>query len=498
MAVEGTSWVDPDAPGWVRHPASDDEWDELAADYGGDSDVSAPFNRIVEVVRENDCRTVVVENRYVDLDYRSEYAAFWAHRFQSPPPFARRLHFFGTLVAADQLHELPEEAVDAYLGYVVCRPILLGAVGRTVLRPPASMEPSVTTAIVDEVTLFGTLLKVRGAPFCQQDTEFLRCAHAAAWMCHYTAVRRGFVGRRPTATFSGVAPPLLSVHRSLPSRGLTPHQVQAVFGAMDQPALTLDFDSLPRVPGVADPTPLSDHDGNRLPGGLWDTRMVSIICRYVNSGFPVFIGTANHAFTVVGWTRENGEINFFINDDARGPYLRVDSPLTDAPRRPWQLMMVPLPPKVYLSGEMAETIAYTTFTSLGAAAGASSSMTDLATGLGSGTVKLRTYLQDGSEYKRGLQERGLEDASRRILRLARLPHFVWVVEAHDTGRCQPGEPCVIAEAVFDSTSHDRRPRHDALIGPGFLATFPPGGVPERLATTQHRWGSHLDRAGVAH
>lgn len=498
MAVEGTSWVDPDTHGWVRHPISDDDWDELAADYGGDVAVSAPFKRIVEVVRENGCETVVVENRYVDLDYRSEYAAFWAHRFRSPPPFTRRLHFFATVLNDDQLHALPKEAAEAYLGYVVCRPVPLGAVGRTVLRPPASMEPSVTTAVEDEVTLFGKRLTVRGAPFCQQDTEFIRCAHAAAWMCHYTAFRRSLVGRRPTATFSGLAPPLLSVHRPLPSKGLTPRQVQAIFSAMDQPALTLDFDDLPRVPGVPDPTPQSDPDGKPLPGGLWDTRMISIICRYVNSGFPVFIGTTNHAFTVVGWTREGGEIRFFINDDARGPYLRVDSPLTDAPRKPWQLMMVPLPPKVYLSGEMAETIAYATLTSLGAATGASALMTDLATGLGSGSVKLRTYLEDGSDYKRGLSDRGLEEETRKALRLARLPHYVWVVEAHDTKRCQPGNPCVVAEAVFDSTSHDQRPRYDALIGPGFAATFPPGGKPVRLATGQECWGSHLDRAGVTH
>jgi hypothetical protein len=267
---------------------------------------------------------------------------------------------------------------------------------------------------------------------------------------------------------------------------------------MDQPALTLDFDDLPGVPGVPNPTPESDTDGNLLHGGLWDTRMISIICRYLNSGFPVFIGTLNHAFTVIGWTRENSDIHFFINDDQRGPYLRVESPLIDDPRKPWQLMMVPLPPKVYLSGEAAEATAYTTFTSIGAATGASPSMTALATGLGAGTIKLRTYLQHSSDYKEHLESRGFEDVSREFLRLARLPHFVWVVEAHDTAHCQPDGPCVIAEAVFDSTSHDRRPRHDALIGPGFVIALPPGGTPVHSPTSQFRWGSRLDGAGVAH
>jgi hypothetical protein len=42
----------------------------------------------------------------------------------------------------------------------------------------------------------------------------------------------------------------------------------------------------------------------------------------------------------------------------------------------------------------------------------------------------------------------------REYRLARLPRLVWVVEAVDRRRRQRGEPCVLGEAVFDSTSTD--------------------------------------------
>jgi hypothetical protein len=498
MAREGSDWVDPDTHGWVRRPATDGDWAELVDDYGGDSELSGPFQRVVEVVRENECVSVVIENRYVDADYRSEFAAFWAPRFADRSPFARRLHFFAADVDDENIHALPHEVREAYLGYAVCRPVELGAVGRTVLRWPKSLDGSVLAHIDDEVSLFGNRLTVRGAPFCQQDTEFLRCAHAAAWVCHYTAYRRGLVGRHLTAAFAHSAPGLLSPHRALPSKGLTPHQVQAIFAAMGQPAVMLDINGLPRVQGVPNPTPLSDSDGNRLPGGLWDSRIFSIICRYLNSGFPVFIGTADHAFTVVGWKRDGAHVRFVVNDDARGPYLRIDSPLDDVPRRPWQLMMVPMPPKVYLGAEGAENAGYTTLSVLGAATGASASMTSLSVNVANGDVALRTLLLDGNHYKDKLRQRGVDAETVRLLSLARLPHYVWVVEAHDVMKCAADEPCVIAEVVFDSTSHDARPRKDALLGPGFASTFPPGGAPATITTSVPNWRSHLEELGAAH
>ena len=506
--AEGAAWVDPDRSGWVRHPASEADWDKLISDYGGDPQFADPFRRIVEVVRENGCTSVVIENRYVDADYRSEFSAFWASRFADRSPFARRLHFFASEIAEAEFPSLPESAAETYLGYVVCRPVELGAVGRSVIRWPSSMDGSVITSVEDNVTLFGNALTVHGAPFCQQDTEFLRCAHAAAWVCHYTAYRRGFVGRRLTADFAAVAPGLLSEHRKLPSKGLTPRQLQAIFETMGQPAVTLDINDLPKVQGVINPTPVTlppadpsapPQNQAPLPGGLWDTRITSIICRYLNSGFPVFIGTSKHAFTVVGWRRrDNGDVNFIINDDQRGPYLPVESPLEDEPRRPWQLMMVPMPPKVYLGAEGAENHAYTMLSVMGAAAGAPPALTDLTLRLASSEVKLRTLLLDGSEYKRRLVARGLDAAAFTELRLARLPHYVWVVEAHDIARCAAGGPCVIAEVLLDSTSHEERPRKDAIIGPGLAVTFPPGAEPKALPTHTDAWASNLSVPGAAH
>ena len=58
--------------------------------------------------------------------------------------------------------------------------------------------------------------------------------------------------------------------------------------------------------GVETPVAPLPAEGQRAPHpGAWDTRLFSIICRYLNSGFPVLVGTTNHAFTLVGWYRED-------------------------------------------------------------------------------------------------------------------------------------------------------------------------------------------------
>jgi hypothetical protein len=324
----------------------------------------------------------------------------------------------------------------------------------------------------------------------------LRCAHAAIWGCHYTAFRRGLVGRRNTAELAELVPALLSARRALPSPGMKPEQIQAVFAATGQPALIYAIDQLPEVLGVEKPTPKFDARGNRLPAGLWDTRLFSVLCRYLNSGFPVMVITTNHAFNIVGWFVRGGRIRFVVCDDQGSPYEVVDNPFKDH-RGPWVGLMVPLPPKVYLSGEMAENWGHRTFSSVGSNPGVPASWRSLAQALGMQPkgVSLRSFLRDSREYKSALLVQGRDASTVRQLRLARLPHYVWVVEAHERSRRNAGRPCVIAEILFDPDSSDhehRRPRRDSLSLPGLTVITPPDGgeavpIPER----KQSWRSQL-------
>jgi len=486
------SWVDNDTHGWIFHPSGDVEWKALADQCGG----GPRFEVVLDVARSNRARTVVVENRYIDADFRSDFSTFWSKRFDVVPQFCRRVHFFRRRLTDDQLHNLP--ARPGYLGYSVLRPgpHIDGHIGRTVLVPPPKLRAATLATIDDEVSLFGNALSVTGAPFSEQDGEYLRCAHAAIWLCHYSAFRRGLVGRRLTADLVALTPALLSAVRALPSPGMTLEQIQAVFAATGQPALLYWLNKMPRVPGVVNPTPSLYPSGDPLPSGYWDTRLFSVICRYLNSGFPVMIANASHAFVLVGWFRRRGRIRFVACDDQQQPYEVIDSPFTDA-RAPWLAIMVPLPPKVYLSGEMAETWGHRSFRALGAASGVTKAWRDLNQALATVPkgASLRTFLRDARDYKATLahQHRGRDVV--RELRLARLPHYVWVVEAHDRAAREAGRPPVIAEILFDPNSSDhlhRQPRSDAVSMPGLTVVTPPdGGKPVPVRYRERPWRSQL-------
>ena len=327
-----TPWVDPDTHGWVHHPRSAADWDGLLSEYGAAPD--SPLANVFAAARANRCRTVIVENRYVDPDYRSEYSAFWSHRFLDRPAFARRMHFFRRRIAESDIHSLP--ANHGYLGYCTLRPLSQGLVGRTMVAPPDRLAAKATLVLTtDHVSLWGNRLSVRGVPFCEQDVEYLRCAHAAAWMCHYYAVCEGLVGRKLTAELVELTPVGGNVERALPSKGLFPHQLQSIFGASGQPALFYGVSHLPSVEGVQDPPQKLAPDGKTgLDRGLYDTRIFSIICRYLNAGFPVLVGTIDHAFVIVGWYRERGtRIRFVACDDQHGPYELVKSPFKTGAHR---------------------------------------------------------------------------------------------------------------------------------------------------------------------
>jgi hypothetical protein len=479
-------WIAPGIEAETLHPVTGEDWQQIAEVYDGPSRASRPLRTVLEVVRESGCRTVVVEHRYIDQDFRSEHAAFWAQRFEIPSPFTRRLHFFSCEIRDEDLHRLPEDA--GYLGYTVLRPVEAGRVGRTVIAPPPRLANATMTAIEETVSLFGNDLEVRGVPFCEQDAEYLRCAHAAAWVCHYIAVRRGLIGRRSTADLVELTPNVLSSERALPSKGLTLHQLQAVFGALGQPAIHYGFSSLPDVQGVDTPEPPETPDGRELAPGFWDTRCISIICRYLNSGFPVLVAGDCHAWVLVGWKRDDdGAVVFVACDDQIGPYEEIRDPFGHY-RAPWHSIMVPLPPKVFLPAETAENHAHMLLRSIWSS---NPELRPLASGLASGEVQLRTYLRNVRTVKRDIAEQTSSDEVLRGLRMLPLPHFVWVVEAHRTEACHTAS-CVASAVLYDSTSSDHAPRYAAIAIPGAVALFPPDpGTGRALPAGDDPWRSLL-------
>ena len=430
------------------------------------------MRQVLRIAREGGCRSVVVEERYIDPDYRSEYSAFWSRRFEERRPLAKRLHFFAAPIEPETLHVAPP--AGSYLGYTVLRPTDLGPVGRTVLRPPPRLGDAVLTTVRDRPSLFGNPLDVLGVPFCQQDGEFLVCAHSAAWLCHYVAHHRGVIGRRMTAEIASIPSVEGSKHRPLPATGLTGEQMQAIFSSLGIPALFYDATDLPRLPTEF------PAGGFRIRGQRHRQRqrqrqrqreqLLRVVCKYINSGFPVVVltgGRQAHAFTLVGWREEAGAIQLIACDDQVGPYEVIEDPLAsvESHRVHWRYLMVPLPEKVFFTGESAEVRArnippLTLELTQDAGLTPTPELERLVSSLEalSGPISIRARLMEGRHFKAAVAGQGRSAEVVRLIRMAHLPHWIWLVEMQDRVARRQGQPCVIAEWVFDSTAHDDVPR----------------------------------------
>lgn len=475
-------------------PRTARDWTALHAALGG----GPQLRRSLKVARNAGCRTVIIEHRYVDADYRSEFSAYWSQKFRHSGAFARRAHFFVEEVSDQQVASL--EPTAGYIGYLVIRPIHLGVVGRTVLRPPrevARKDPVLTT-ITDPVSFFGTALNATGVPFYTQDGLYIRCAHAAAWMCHYTSYLRGLTARHTTADLVALAPPELASERRLPSDGLNDLQLQAVFTGLNTPALTYRIDMLPVVLSV-DPIPPAEGKLKRTKKQR-DLAAVTIITRYLRSGFPVLVGVPEHAFTLVGfYEREPGNPEstvFLACDDQVGPYEELDPFKNDTERGFWDMLMIPLPRRAWLTGEAAESDAYETLSNLRAdETPLPGAWVDTARTLKRGELRLYSTLMLGRRYKERLVVQRRHEDAVRALRLAHLSQWVWVVEAVDEAARRQGEPAAVAEIVYDYTSSDYKPTRLALSHQFGTRIVPPDDTPRQvIATDPASWIAHIDLA----
>jgi hypothetical protein len=463
--MELAGWNEPD-PAEVFHPESDAAWDGALQRYLGSLN-DVPLLRCVEVARSLGARTLVVETRYLDLDYRSEFSAYYSRQFADIPDSAHRLHFFAKKLTSASLTRRAK--ASGYIGYVVIRPSSTGLVSRALLPAPPDVIDAVRTAVTEEVSFFGQSLTVTGVPFAQQDAQLGACAHAAAWMCHFTAHLRGDVARKTRADFSLKADASMQAARALPTGGLTVHQLSDLFRVFDLPAMFYSVGELqsPRLPWqTPDPTPQPD-----LPGGVWDHRIIPVACRHLNSGYPVLVGTHDHAFVLCGYRRTDtpqpGWIEFIRHDDQRGPYLLVtdvlndSDPATGTPYTPWRTMHVPVPEKLWLAPEAAERKAgillYRASETIADASDGPPPFTRFTHLISSGRLSLRTYAVPSSRFKSAIGARGVAPSIVREYSLARMPRFVWVVEAVDRHLRSQKKPCVLGEAVLDATSSDHDP-----------------------------------------
>lgn len=381
----------------------------------------------------------VVEYRYLDADYRNEHSRFYSGTFRRYPSVAHRLHFFDVAPPIElQDPEKPAKfGPDGYLGFSVMRPVAGGPVGRTMLKPPASLETFVSCRAKGTANLFGIDLTAEAAPFIAQDAQLSVCAHATLWVVAYYHHLKFQSPRLLPGDIADAVPSALGFGRPMPSPGLTVNQLTEASRVIGLPSL------LYRLRG-----------SGLLPGET----VYSLACRYLNSGMPVIVGGGGHAFTLVGYQQYfapdgSKRIRFIRQDDEVGPYQLVDNAALDY-YSPWEVLIVPLPQKVYLSAEKAEALGISRIRSTLLGTGLEEDA-QLVARIDRDEVRFRTTLISSNEFKTGLIGRGMDEATATIYQRMGMSRWIWAVEATDAHERDLGNDCTLAEAVIDATDHSR-------------------------------------------
>lgn len=455
------SWSPDDSAGAVYDVTVPGAWDELVDFYAG-PEGSRPLRRIVAIAREHGVRSVVVEQRHLDPDWRSEHGAFHGQLFRRRPSVCHRWHLFTDAVPED-LSGLRQEA---YRGYVVLRPLPSTPVGRAMVAPPRGLEDAIRCEATERVSLFGTPLWITAMPFLSQDAEYLRCAHATLWMVLRHAHLAHGLPRRLTAEVHDAALGGVIVGRQVPSEGLS---VQQMLAGATRLGLSPGLMHLPTTPdedAAADEVAAPGAPGRRADPQAGRLSLRAVLCRYVNSQLPPIVISTSHAWVIVGYRREPGNdrhVTLWRHDDARGPYLEVDDPFAEPEdaHRPWQTAILPLLPAIYVTAERAEAAGRLWF------AGYLRRADDdepVARAAAAGELTFRTYVVRSDDYLEGLGARGVDAELADFYRLAALPEHLWVVEAVDRAARRGGRPDVLGEALVDATaSTHHEPLQEGLV-----------------------------------
>lgn len=307
------------------------------------SNTSTQINYLLCYLDDLAATTVIEEPNYFDRDYLAEFTAFYSVSSRGYKNICRRLHFFSDDIKREQVKgaaggspRLLARLQQAYLGFIVIRPIPAAPLGRAVLAWYPEQEKNKNTPRIRHpsrdytVHVAGIELKVNGLAWQQQDTGVGACATVSLWsMLHSSA----FDDHHAIPTTADITRDAHSKHsfgsRVFPSQGLNFYQI---CDAIKEQKL---------APLITEGDVKSDVSGKIL--GFSKERFSSTCASYIRSGYPVLLsgyliapGSPGHAICVVGFRScvpqssdpkspslaESGIEYIYLHDDNLGPNVR--------------------------------------------------------------------------------------------------------------------------------------------------------------------------------
>ena len=426
------------------------------------------LDRLLHVLDGN-CRCVVVERHYIDRDYRDTFSHFHSKRFSTPKARCLRLHFFNAPVTQEGIAAEDQAMAESYLGYSVIRPTKPNCIGRTLLTHTLRIHGDAHLSVCHEfVHLLGSRLEVRGFPFISQDADATVCAQSALWMLlRYYSNRYQVYSEILPFQITSLANQHAVGSRVYPSSGLYSWQLAE--------ALRLQRFS----PVVYSRDQFQDN-------------FEHLLYTYIESGLPLMVTVPGHVVVAHGhasdytaappagtmpWTAGDTDPfvftshfnrSFVISDDNRFPYEMLHQSgraLSEDSRYAWsdiEEFIVPLPEKVFLTAEQAQTAIEAVLRN--PATGLDNSL-----GLMGRQLVFRLFLTSARAYKRSLRSRGMGHAIvETVYRNLPMPHFIWVCEVADYSS-YASQREVLGEIIWDATRNAHEPD-------GWIACH----LPERL------------------
>jgi hypothetical protein len=382
---------------------------------------------------------VLIEENYVDKDYRSTYYNFYAAKGQRYRSDCVRLHFFDETVSFDDKNSklacADQRLGDHYFGYMVLRPTGIATIGRSVVSPDVRSGASrfIITA-QHKVHVLGYKLLIEGFPSMDQHVDIAVCAHAACWsiLSHYSerhTTYREYLTHDITTMAHEFNPGGL-----IPSRGLQVSHAERVF----QKAGTFPIVVARRL--ASDPS---------FPRQL---------IAYVESGFPLFAAMhgRQHAIAVVGYDWRSptpltpglryawDEVqSLSVVDDNQLPYLTI--PVSGAAPHytadAIDAFIVALPEKIFYPADAVDRLAPTLF-KIGATVGLPPVDETI----------IRYFITTGSAFRHFVRGHESEFDPKLVQTVMNLPfaQFIWIVEFATKAQWTAGQ--ISARAVVDATA----------------------------------------------
>jgi len=485
------------------------DWKTLAECLGGGN------HRVVaSIIRHlivTGAKSYLIESRYIDRDYSSDYRRFYAQTFKTYDRHCKRVHFFAEDLQVigsqpnwtDRTEVLQKTSKRSYLGFCVVRPLPNASIGRTVLRGDGlagkDLEAVVTCRASVRANLLGAELDVVGASFMQQDSRVGACAQVAIWAGARHMHHRHKYNWLSVADITRLAAPTTSEEATSLPAGSDFLTSERMIRAINE----MGFQ------------PLCVEGGN----------VGAAILPYVESGLPVILGlqdkkvpsSLGHAVTVIGrvFAKQEKPTNqladyfpaYIVHDDQAGPYMLLPShgraanifnfdknqlirhrlhggapmDLNAADHAVFAVALMPI--RAFSTASAAERTAWGRFNATmddmpsirgklakqGAPINARL-LDELIDAYKKNRIITRTYLTSASGYRTHIAKSNASNGLKDRLMSMHLPHFTWITEIstdNSYNQASPGLRRMYGHSILDATSTGK----DAA---GLLALHLPG------------------------